>query len=83
MILTDLKRYMSDRRRASLEDIAVHFSMSEDAARGLLQTWIAKGRVRRLNQHLPCGTCGKCESAVSDVYEWVGVSGCPITPPRH
>jgi putative ferrous iron transport protein C len=79
MILTDLKRYMSDRRRASLEDIAVHFSMSEDAARGLLQPWIAKGRVRQLNRHLPCGTCGKCESAVSDVYEWVGVSGCALT----
>lgn len=78
MILTDLKRYLSDRRRASIDEIATHFHVSEDAARGMIETWMAKGRVRQLNQHLPCGTCGKCESATSDVYEWIGVQGCAL-----
>lgn len=83
MILTQLKQYLSARRRASIEDIAAKFDLSPDAARGLMATWIAKGRVRQLNQHLPCGTCGKCESATSDVYEWVGIDGCAIGAPTH
>ncbi|MBM3514041.1 MAG: sugar metabolism transcriptional regulator [Alphaproteobacteria bacterium] len=82
MILTELKTYLSGRRRASLDDIARHFAVAPDAARGMLETWIAKGRVRVLNQHLPCGTCGKCESAVSDIYEWIGIKGCPIGQPE-
>ena len=80
MILTELKQYLTERRRASIDDIAHRFDLSADAARGLLATWIAKGRVRQLNQQLPCGTCGKCESATSDVYEWIGVVGCAIAP---
>jgi bacterioferritin-associated ferredoxin len=78
VILTDLKAYLVQRRRASIDDIAARFDISADAARGMIEVWIAKGRVRQLNQHLPCGTCGKCESAQSDVYEWVGIDGCAI-----
>lgn len=81
MILTELKSYLSGRRRASLDEISRHFDLAPDAARGMLATWIAKGRLRILNQHLPCGSCGKCESSVSDVYEWIGVDGCPVGKP--
>jgi hypothetical protein len=72
MLLTEVKTYLSARGRASLDDLAVHFCTEPEAMRGLVETWVAKGRVRRVNEALPCGTCGKCDSATSDVYEWVG-----------
>ncbi len=77
MLLTDIRDYLSSRKRASIADIAGHFEMEVTAMEGLLASWLAKGRVRRLKDHLPCGTCGKCESSVTDIYEWVGVNGCP------
>lgn len=83
MLLTDVKDYLSARGRVSLTDLSTHFTVAPDAMRGLVETWIAKGRVRRLSQDLPCGTCGKCESATSDVYEWVGALVAPKAPCGH
>jgi putative ferrous iron transport protein C len=77
MILTELRDYLSVRKRASVTEMADRFAIEPLALEGLLAAWIAKGRVRRLKDQLPCGTCGKCESAVSDIYEWVGINGCP------
>jgi hypothetical protein len=77
MLLTEMRDYLSTRKRASVADLAQHFGMDPPAVEGLLAAWVAKGRIRRLKDHLPCGTCGKCESSVTDVYEWVGVGGCP------
>jgi hypothetical protein len=71
MILTQVKTYLAARGRASLDDLAMHFAMDADAMRGLLGTWVAKGRARRVNQAVPCGTCGKCESATAEIYEWL------------
>jgi bacterioferritin-associated ferredoxin len=79
MLLTDLRDYLSDRKRASVTDLASHFGMESHAIEGLLALWMTKGRVRRLKDHLPCGTCGKCESALTDIYEWIGINGCPTT----
>jgi hypothetical protein len=77
MLMTDLRDYLSRRKRASLSDLAAQFDATPDALKGMLAVWTAKGRVRRLKDHLPCVTCGKCESATTDIYEWVGVDGCP------
>lgn len=76
MVLTELRDYLATRKRASIVDIAGHFSMEISAMEGMLATWMSKGRVRRLKDHLPCGTCGKCESSITDIYEWVGINGC-------
>ena len=74
MLLTDVKTYLSARGQASLDDLATHFTMAPDAMRGVLETWIGKGRARKVSDKLPCGSCGKCESATSDMYEWVGAA---------
>ena len=81
MVLTELRDYLAARKRASIIDLAGHFSMDIPAIEGLLATWMAKGRIRRLNDRLPCGTCGKCESSITDIYEWVGINGC--ADPNH
>lgn len=81
MVLIDLRDYLTSRKRASIADLAGHFSIEIPAMEGLLATWMAKGRIRRLKDHLPCGTCGKCEPSITDIYEWVGINGC--ADPHH
>jgi hypothetical protein len=80
MLLTDVKAFLAARGQVSLADLAMHFTMAPDAMRGIVETWIAKGRVRRVSDRLPCGSCGKCESATTDVYEWIGARA--KMPPR-
>ncbi len=77
MLLTELRDYLSTRKRASIADLAQRFEAEPAALEGMLAAWIAKGKVRRLKDSLPCGTCGKCESATTDIYEWIGINGCP------
>lgn len=77
VLLIDIKTFLAERKRASLDDLARHFDVEPGALKGMVETWIAKGRVRRLSDRLPCGTCGKCDSAQVDIYEWVGADGCP------
>ena len=48
MILAELKPYLIQRRRADLTDLSARFEIDCDALRGMLQTWVARGRVRRL-----------------------------------
>lgn len=70
MTLTEAKAYLMDRRRASLCDIATHFNSSPDAARQVMQHWVAKGRVKLL-QGEPCKAGCACAKRPDDVYEWV------------
>lgn len=71
MTPSEIKRYLSDRKIAPLNDIATHFDMAPDAIRGLLSIWIRKGRVKR-HQNDGCGACcGGCESHTKEVYEWL------------
>jgi hypothetical protein len=81
MLLTDVKSYLAACGQASLNDLAMHFTMDPQAMKGILDTWIAKGRARRVSDRLPCGSCGKCESSKTDIYEWVGASSRAPTRP--
>ncbi|WP_035693204.1 FeoC-like transcriptional regulator [Azospirillum halopraeferens] len=71
--LSDVRRYLSERHRASLADIAPGVGTTADAARALLDHWAARGRVRHLTAACD-GRCGKscCDgSAYAEIYEWV------------
>ena len=73
MTPSDVKRYLSERKLAPLNDIALHFDMESDAVRGLLSHWIRKGRVR-LHQDNSCksgGSCGSCGEHHKEIYEWI------------
>jgi len=72
MLLVEVKVYLSTRGLVSLDDLAAHFTVEPDAMRGIVEIWVAKGRARRVNQTLPCGTCGKCKTPTVDIYEWIG-----------
>ena len=73
LTLSDLKRFMVERQRASLNEIAIHFDTPASAVRPMLDQWIAKGRLRKLDV---TGGCGKvsggcsCKEKPSEVFEW-------------
>ena len=71
MLLLDVKFYMTSRGRASLQDLAAHFTVTPDAMRGLMDTWIVKGRARRVGENQPCGSCGMCDSTPDEIFEWI------------
>jgi putative ferrous iron transport protein C len=72
MILSDIKRYLKERRHATLMDLAVHFDTDPEAMRGMLEQWIKKGRVSKSESHSTCNRgcsgCG-CDAAL-EVYSW-------------
>ena len=72
MTPSEVKRYLTERKLAPLNDIALHFDMDPDAVRGVLSLWIRKGRVR-LHQEEGCssGCCGGCGEHVKEIYEWL------------
>ena len=76
-MLLDLKSYLQSRNRASILDLANHYRIEADALRGMLDHWIRKGRLRRLDlddAHDACPhmtACEACGSTGLEVYEWL------------
>lgn len=71
MILAELRDYLKSNRRAALIDMAHRFDIAPDALRGMLEKWVAKGRVEKLPQGSGCsGACCKCDPASTEIYEW-------------
>ncbi len=71
MILSELRDYLKTNGRAALLDMAHRFDTDPDALRGMLDKWVAKGRVVKLPQGTECGGCCKCDPATTEIYEWV------------
>lgn len=70
-ILTEVRDYLHQRQHASIDDLALHFDSTPDAIRGMLDLWIARGKIRRC----PAAACNSCSSSCpakpGDSYEWV------------
>ncbi|MCG6939736.1 MAG: FeoC-like transcriptional regulator [Thiohalocapsa sp.] len=87
MILSQLRDYIAERRRLSLQDMANHFDTDAEALRGMLAMLERKGRVRKLAAGSACGGCCKCDQASPELYEWVDAAtgdtklATPITLP--
>jgi hypothetical protein len=73
MILSDLRDYLQQRQRVTLQDLVIHFNMDADALRGMLHKWINKGKVKKFSpDSAVCGTsCCKCDPTLTELYEWV------------
>ncbi len=72
MILSDIKRYLRERRQVTLADLAVHFDSDPDAMRAMLDQWIRKGRVSRTDLRAGCAKgCGSCRcGGAMEMYTW-------------
>ncbi len=72
-ILRRLRRYLQLHRRATLGDLALHFDVAPAAMRGMLDTWLRKGRVRELAYEATCNTScpTACDDTAMTIFEWV------------
>jgi len=70
MILSELKTYLSERKRAPIKDMAIHFNSEPSAIRGMLEHFIRKGQVHRLEMSTACGGCQKCGESDMEIYEF-------------
>jgi len=71
MILSELRTYLKDKKRVTLNELVIHFNMDADALRGMLRKWMSKGKVRQLPVDSACGTsCFKCDPTLTEFYEW-------------
>ena len=81
-MLLDIKRYLMERQRVSLQDLALHFDTDDGAMRGMLATWIRKGKISKCDA-VACGGCSSsCSTAQNEeAYEWREklVEGIPLT----
>jgi len=76
MILSDIRNYLQQRGQASLSDISMHFDTPPEAVKGMLETWIRKGRVQRRLANPSCGSsCSQCGPATTEIYQWQGSAG--------
>jgi len=73
MILSELRDYLKEHKRAALQGMAHRFDTEPDALRGMLDKWVAKGRVIKMPQGTACDSgCCKCDAVNVEIYEWVG-----------
>jgi putative ferrous iron transport protein C len=73
MILSDLRAYLKERQRVTLQDLMLHFDCDAQALRGMLQILLTKGYVSKNSAKEACGTsCCKCDSTLTEIYEWLG-----------
>ena len=71
MILSDIRDYLEEKGEATLSDVALHFDITPDAARGMLEVWMRKGKVSRRSVSASCGSsCNQCDPAATEVYAW-------------
>ena len=69
MKLGEIRNYIKQRGDSSLDDVAIHFDISKEAAKLAVEYWIKKGKVQE--RGAVCGSsCGGCGSA-SESYQWV------------
>jgi hypothetical protein len=69
-MLMELKNYLASRREVSVHEVAAHFDISPETARGMLEHWVCKGKASRLSleQCRQCVLhCGKSWEA----YQWL------------
>lgn len=72
MILAEVRDYLAAHRRVPLSDLVARFDVEADALRAMLEQWMRKGRLRRLDAEAKtCGTCCGCPTKGPEVYEWV------------
>ena len=71
MVLTELKSYLMENRRATLIDLSHHFDVTPDAMKGMLEHWIRKGKVRHLEGSRCTKGCCQTDPAHLEIYEWI------------
>ncbi|HIF17175.1 MAG TPA: sugar metabolism transcriptional regulator [Cycloclasticus sp.] len=71
MILLDIRDYLKAAGSAPVRDLALHFKISEDDAKAMVEHWVKKGLARKMPAGSLCqGGCRSCDPETIDIYEW-------------
>jgi hypothetical protein len=72
MILLQVRDYLQAAGSAPIRDIALHFKISEDDAKSMVEHWVKKGYAHKLPAGSLCqGGCRSCDPETIDIYEWI------------
>lgn len=72
MILSEVKQYLQTKKASSLLELSLHFEVTAEFMRDMLQHWVRKGCIRCGSKTLRCGTsCQLCHHLQTEWYEWV------------
>jgi putative ferrous iron transport protein C len=71
MTLVEVKAFLQERHRAGLGEIATHFDSSPDTVRQMLGQWMAKGKVRQVDNGSCAAGC-HCHIRHDEIFEWIG-----------
>ena len=67
-MLGEIRDYLAGKASVSINELALHFDVPQDAMRGMLSHWIRKGFVRKI---AACsGGCNSCDSSDTELYFW-------------
>ena len=68
-----IKRYLQERKVATLHDIAVPVRREPETVRPMLALWLGKGKVKKIAGSAGCSKgCCKCDPTTLELYEWIG-----------
>lgn len=72
MILSTIRHYLEIHHVATLNDLAIHSDSAPEVVRDMLQLWVRKGKIRRIQTRSGCDKgCGSCTCAAVEAYQWV------------
>jgi hypothetical protein len=68
----EIRKYLQERKLATLHDMALHFRMPAQAITPMLELWVQKGKVKKHSGKLGCTKgCCQCDPATIETYEWL------------
>ena len=70
-MLRKLRDYLQQNPRSSIVDMAIYFDTEEDALKGMLEKWVAKGKVIKTSPTSACCGCYHCDLSRGEVYTWL------------
>ncbi len=85
MILLELKKYIKQHQRVTLQDIQYHFNIDEAAAIGLLEPLLQQGHIQEIATSASCST-GSCSTNCHQVskgaqFQWIDAAIKPLSIP--
>lgn len=70
MILFEIKNYISDKQRVSLQELSWHFQRDPELMQCMVSHWVRKGVITEAEKPAGCGTrCSQCQSEETIVYQ--------------
>ena len=80
-MLSKIREFLEEQGTASMAEIALHLDADPDAVRGMLDLWIAKGRIEKLAGGPACRTCTcHCDPERMEFYRWRRPASSSRTP---